>query len=233
MEQTFLAPHLYAVTRPITEIPWKAQIDFLLAEVEAAIQSGVRWIQWRDKRPLSSLKARAVAKPLLELCKSLEAELVINDRLALAQEIGTHLHVGADTANLNKIRRQLLPYHFGVSCYQSIERAVQMYEQGAGYVSFGTCFPSATKPQAQFCSFEILQKALEKLPCSVVAIGGINQRNLHALIKLGIRSVAVCEGIWSGETSEKIALPGPDIVGIKIRCEAMIAEFEAAIPAAN
>ncbi len=231
MEKKLLTPHLYAVTRPVTDIPWKAQIDFLLAEVEAAIKSGVRWIQWRDKRPLSSLKARAVAKPLLELCKSLDAELIINDRLALALEIGTHLHVGADTANLNKIRRQLSPQHFGVSCYQSIERAAQVCDQGAGYVSFGTCFPSSTKPQAQFCSFEILQKALAKIPCSVVAIGGINQRNLHALITLGIRSVAVCEGIWSGESSEKIELTRPDISGIQARCGVMLAEFEASIPA--
>ncbi|MGB7387511.1 MAG: thiamine phosphate synthase, partial [Pseudomonas neustonica] len=67
----------------------------LLPFVEAALQGGARWLQYRDK---SGDQGRRLdeASQLAQVCKRHDCQLIINDDLALASRLGVGLHLGQE-----------------------------------------------------------------------------------------------------------------------------------------
>ena len=70
----------------------------LLSWVDAALAGGARLLQYRDKSG-DTVRRREEAEQLLRLCNYYGANLIINDDLPLAAELGTGLHLGRDDGN--------------------------------------------------------------------------------------------------------------------------------------
>jgi len=170
----------------------------LLPAVTAAIRDGARLIQYRDKSN-DPARRRAEARALLVLCRAHGALLIINDDIALAAEIGADgVHLGRDDAGLAAARVQLGPRAIiGISCYDSLERAVAAAQAGADYVAFGSFYPSATKPQAIRAPLELLPVARRQLSIPICAIGGITPENGVALLAAGADMLAVIHGLFA------------------------------------
>ncbi len=175
--------------------------------VNAAIQGGACVIQYRDK---SGHQRRRIqeAQILLDICRSRNALLIINDDVVLAAEVGADgVHLGREDMPPAQARRRLGPHSLiGVSCYNRMENAERATELGADYVAFGRFFPSSSKSQAAQAQAELLCQARDKLNLPIVAIGGINPQNGGPLITAGADMLAAIDAVFGAHDIRAAAL---------------------------
>jgi thiamine-phosphate pyrophosphorylase len=97
------------------------------------------------------------------------------------------------------VARRLLEHRWlGISTHDSaqIETAVR---DGADYVGFGPCFPTATKGYESGLPAAAIEAAAASCPLPLFAIGGINAATLPELRPLGIRRIAVSSAILAAD----------------------------------
>ncbi|MBK8815722.1 MAG: thiamine phosphate synthase [Methylococcaceae bacterium] len=182
---------LYAITQCDNK-----SSETIIEEVKAAIRGGAVVIQYRDK---SLVDAVYVATELAKICRINKIPLLINDDIALCiQSNADGVHLGKDDHDINEARKHLGDTAIiGVSCYNSLERAVKAQDLGASYVAFGRFFPSSSKPLASPASIDTLKKAKPTIKIPIVAIGGILPENGGQLIQAGADLLAVIGGVFN------------------------------------
>ena len=173
------------------------------------LEGGASIIQYRDKSD-DTHKRSAQARALTGLCRTFGALLIINDDPLLAHESGADgVHVGCHDESVRKIRRTYPGMIIGASCYDSLDIAANMVDQGASYLAFGSFYPSPTKPMAVPVKPDVLVQAGRKFNVPLVAIGGIVAENAGALIESGADAVAVISAVLDsddpGRASRNIA----------------------------
>ncbi|MGH8506235.1 MAG: thiamine phosphate synthase [Stenotrophobium sp.] len=193
---------LYAIT---SETLCRSAAD-LLAGVAQALSGGAALIQYRDKWHDAATRTRH-AHALLGLCHEYGALLIINDDVELAADCGADgVHLGAGDTPLSEARARLGPDAIiGVSCANSLERALAAQDDGADYIAFGRYFPSRTKPDAPAAAADLLPAAHARLHLPVCVIGGITPANAAALISQGADLVAAVEGVFGTADIEQAA----------------------------
>jgi len=165
------------------------------AAARAVLDAGAQALQLREKE-LSDRQLLERAKRLKELCAGHGALLIINDRADVA--LAAHadgVHVGQDDLPVAEVRRVVGPQLLiGVSTH-TVEQARQALNDAPDYLAVGPMFASTTKPQDHLAGPHTLDevRALTSLP--LVAIGGINPRNMSLLHSAD--AVAVCSSILS------------------------------------
>ena len=176
---SFPSRGLYAITQCENKLA-----DVLYGEVAAAIRGGAVAIQYRDKNPTDALM---VARELVTICHQHNVPLIINDDIDLALLANADgVHLGKDDGDITAARKHLgNTAIIGVSCYNSIERALAAQALGATYVAFGRFFPSSSKPLASPADMETLRKAKTEIQIPIVAIGGILPENGGGLLAAG------------------------------------------------
>lgn len=169
---------VYAVT------PDQPETTLLLAQVQAALESGVRMVQYRDKisdMPEKLRRARAIAT----LCRQYHATLIVNDDVVLAVAISADgVHLGGTDGSVRDARRLLPPDTIiGASCYNDLQLAQQAVADGASYVAFGACFDSPTKPAARRITPAQLADYRKTLgnEIAICGIGGITFDNVNQI----------------------------------------------------
>jgi thiamine-phosphate pyrophosphorylase len=184
---------LYAITQTENKTP-----DAVAQDVEAALRGGAKAIQYRDKQ---SYDAVALARRLAAICRRYDAPLIVNDSVELALQAGAHgVHLGRDDGSIEAARAKLgQGAIIGVSCYDSVDRAVEAERRGASYVAFGRFFPSQSKPLALPAHLETLTLAKSRLRIPIIAIGGILPENGAALLCAGADVLAVIGGVFDHE----------------------------------
>ncbi|MEN9356323.1 MAG: hypothetical protein RL695_494 [Pseudomonadota bacterium] len=191
-ESTTLLRGLYAIT------PEDPLLPRLAALVEAALQGGVRLLQYRNKTAPPPLR-RAQAAEMLRLCRAYDALLIINDDLPLALEINADgVHLGRDDhCNDLTAARQALGGQkiLGVSCYADLARAEAATQAGADYLAFGRIYPSTTKPAAPPAPLSLLTEA-RRFGLPVAAIGGITLNNAAQTLAAGADLLAVITDLF-------------------------------------
>jgi thiamine-phosphate pyrophosphorylase len=182
---------LYAVT------PETPDTDWLAARVEAVLAGGARIVQYRNKSTDQQQRRRQGVR-LLELCRAHRALLIVNDDVGLARELGADgVHLGREDQPLGEARVALGTERLiGISCYDSLARALEARELGADYVAFGSFFPSAVKPKAVRAPLDLLCEARATLDLPLVAIGGITPENGGALVEAGADALAVVSALF-------------------------------------
>ena len=182
---------LYAVT------PDAAHTAALVKQVLAAIAGGARLVQYRNKTASPELMLEQ-AHALKALCSEHGALLIINDHVDLAVAVDAHgVHLGADDGSAAVARQAFGPHKLiGVSCYNTLERAIAAQADGADYVAFGSFFPSRVKPGAVHAPVELLVAAKRELDIPIAAIGGITTENAPELIAAGVDALAVISALF-------------------------------------
>jgi len=184
---------LYAVTPDDNLLP---RLSVL---VSAALQGGVKIVQYRNKTAPAPLR-RSQAAELVRICRAEGAKLIVNDDLALALEIGADgVHLGKDDGDLSAARALLGPRRLlGISCYADLKRAEAAVAAGADYIAFGAMFPSPTKPAAVQAPLALLGEAKARFGdrCAIAAIGGITLNNAPQVIAAGADLVAVITDLF-------------------------------------
>lgn len=151
-------------------------------------------MQYRDK---STNDKQAIAKELLKLCHAYNVPLIINDNVELADKIGAAgVHLGENDGSISQARARLGEKSIiGVSCYNSLERAIEAEKEGATYVAFGRFFSSTSKPLAAPAQIGTLTAAKKILTVPIVAIGGILPENGASVLSAGADLLAVIGGL--------------------------------------
>jgi thiamine-phosphate pyrophosphorylase len=182
---------LYAITQTDNK-----SMTTILAEIEQVLSGGAVMVQYRDKNPQN---ARLLASELVALCHQYHVPLIINDDVELAIQVAADgVHLGKEDGAVAHARQRLgNDAIIGVSCYNSVDRAIEAQRDGADYVAFGRFFTSSSKPLAASAELRTLQEAKRVLTVPIVAIGGILPDNGEQLLNAGADMLAVIGGLFT------------------------------------
>ena len=182
---------LYAVT----DRAWVGR-QTLCQQVEAALQGGVTCVQLREKH-LDRDAFLAEARQICALCRRYGVPFIVNDDLDVTLACGADgIHVGQDDMPAAEVRRRAgRRLIVGVSAHTP-EEARLAEAAGADYLGAGAVFGSATKTDASLLTPAGLQAVCAAVHIPVVAIGGVNARNILQLQGSGAAGAAVVSGIF-------------------------------------
>jgi thiamine-phosphate pyrophosphorylase len=182
----------------ITDSKLQPSAAALLAAVEAALDGGMKVLQYREKQLTESEQLKQAAQ-LKRLCAEYGALFMINDNVSLALAVDADgVHLGKTDSSIQQARQQLGSDRIiGASCYNRIELALEAEQQGVDYVAFGRFFSSLTKPEAVQADMQLLQQARQQLTIPICAIGGVKLENARPLIRQGADMVAVIHDLFS------------------------------------
>lgn len=183
---------LYVITQAHVHDP-----ETLASQVEAAIDGGASWVQFRHKGADSG-RARELADAVLAICQSKHIPVLINDSAALAKETGADgVHLGQTDGSILEARQLLGPKAtIGRTCHGSESLMQAAVDEGATYCAFGRLFQSSTKPDAAGLSLDALQCLVAACPIPVVAIGGIDHHNAPRVLETGVAAIAVSGAVF-------------------------------------
>lgn len=183
---------LYAVT----DRSW-LHGETLESAVEKVLQAGATFLQLREKE-LTDGEFLAEAEKIKSVAKKHNIPFVINDNIEVALKCGADgVHVGQSDIVDKDIRALIGPDKIlGISA-NTVETAKRAEESGADYIGVGAVFGTATKKDAQAISVARLQEICAAVSIPVVAIGGINEKNILQLAGSGIDGVAVISAIFA------------------------------------
>ena len=188
---------LYAVT----DRAWVGK-QTLCEQVEAALKGGCTCVQLREKE-LPDAEFLEEAVKIHEICKHYGVPFIVNDNVDIAVKCHAEgIHVGQDDMKASCVRERVGDdMIIGVSAH-TVEEAVEAVKNGADYLGAGAVFGSSTKQNAGTMKKETLRSICEAVDIPVVAIGGINGKNLKELSHTGIDGVALVSAIFAADDIE-------------------------------
>lgn len=188
---------LYAVT----DRSWVGK-QSLCQQVEEAIKGGVTCVQLREKS-MEYADFLREAESICSLCHQYNVPFIVNDNPDIAVACGADgVHVGQEDLNVKEVRQQIgNDMILGVSVH-NVKEARDAVENGADYLGLGAVFPTNTKNKASVMSMETLRSICNDVKIPVVAIGGINEKNIEKLSGSGIDGVAMVSAIFSADDIE-------------------------------
>lgn len=178
----------------------------LLNVTEMALRGGAALVQYRHKTASAELRQEQ-AECLLDLCRSYQRPLIINDYVDLCIALDADgVHVGGTDASVAKVRAAIGPTKIvGASCYGDLQLARDAHQAGASYVAFGGFYPSRVKKYPVTTSPDIITQAKKEIPLPSVVIGGMTQANAVPLIANGADMVAAISSVYLAGAPEMAA----------------------------
>ncbi|MGG4401970.1 thiamine phosphate synthase [Paenibacillus amylolyticus] len=92
----------------------------------------------------------------------------------------------------------------GVSVH-SIDEAKIAEERGADYLFFGHVYSTNSKPDLEPRGLYALAEVCSAVSIPVMAIGGIEPGNIHAIRSAGAQGVAVISNVWASDSPDRAA----------------------------
>ena len=174
--------------------------DQLLSLTESALKAGIAMLQYRHKTATEALQ-RHQATALRDLCRQYKVPFIVNDHLALCEEIDADgVHVGGTDATVAAVRSVMGPDKIiGASCYGDLQRAHDAAAAGANYVAFGGFYPSRVKKYEVSTPVDIISRAKATLTVPVCVIGGMTPENAVPLVNEGADLVAAISSVYQHE----------------------------------
>lgn len=178
----------------------------LYDDVRDAIIGGVTFVQLREKNlGYEAFKYQAIE--IQRLCRDFNVPFVINDNVMLAKDIDADgVHVGQEDMKASDVRALIGPDKIlGVSV-RTPEEAIIAESNGADYLGAGAVFHTGSKNDAVDITHEALREICRAVKIPVVAIGGINAKNIRELSGSGIKGIAVISAIFASENIRAAAI---------------------------
>ncbi len=190
LAQRLKAANLYLVTAPS---------QHLFATVEAALQGGLKLVQYREKSADDQVRL-SQAQKLRDLCHQYGALFLINDRIDLALAVGADgVHLGQQDAPIAVARALLGPDRIiGRSTHDPGEME-QAIAEGADYIGVGPVYETPTKPGRTAVGLDYVRHAAQHCPIPWYAIGSIDLETLGDVMQAGGRRVAVVRALMQAE----------------------------------
>lgn len=176
----------------------------ILEDIEAAVRSGVKIIQYREKEKDTKYMIEEATK-IKEVCKENNTLFLINDRVDVALAVDADgVHLGREDMPYNIARRLLGKQKIIGLTIHNLEEAIEAENIGADYIGVSPIFETKTKPDAGKPSgLQLLIDLKENIKIPYVAIGGINEYNIKNVLDTGTRAVAIISTIITKDNVEK------------------------------
>lgn len=177
----------------------------LVATVEESIKGGVTVVQLREKS-ISTRQFYSLVLGLKELTSRYKVPFIINDRIDVALAVDADgIHIGQSDMPLLVARSLMGPEKIVGVSVTTVEQALDAEAEGADYLGVGAIFPTGTKSDADYVSLAVLKEIKKYVKIPVVAIGGITEHNVRAVIETGVDGVAVVSAIVACSDSRSAA----------------------------
>lgn len=162
-----------------------------------ALQGGCQWIQLRMKDATDD-EVRPIAIEAQQLCQKFGATFVIDDRVALVKELHADgVHLGKNDMPISEARRLLGTDYIIGGTANTFEDVKSHYESGADYIGCGPYRFTTTKqklsPVLGLDGYRriIIEMRAAHIDIPIVAIGGITQADIPAILATGITGIAL------------------------------------------
>lgn len=178
----------------------------LLLTIELALKGGVRTVQLRE-RGLTTRELYSLATELRVITSRFHANLIINDRVDIALAVEADgVHLGWQSLPCGIVRKLLGSERLiGISAHNRQE-ALQAQNYQADYITFGPVFPTPSKMGLlEPTGLDILQELKNELRIPIIALGGIHEKNVDAVLMKGPDGIAVISAIMQADNPEGVA----------------------------
>jgi thiamine-phosphate pyrophosphorylase len=163
---------------------------------EAAVQSGVRYLQLRMKNKTRAAVLQT-ALAVASITRGSATQFILNDDPALAVEVNADgVHLGQDDLPLPEARKRFPALAcFGLSTHNETQ-AKAAENVKPDYIGVGPVYATPTKniPDPTV-GLDQLGRIVRASPLTCVAIGGIDSENLPAVLRAGARNFAVVRAV--------------------------------------
>lgn len=179
------------------------------------LKAGVKWVQYRDKEK-SRREVYEQSVILRKLTKDFNAVFIVNDYADIALAVDADgVHLGQEDLPLREARK-IMGWNklIGISTH-SLAQAEEAEIEAADYIGFGPVFHTATKDAGEPKGTDALKDIKSAVRIPVVAIGGINLKNLKSVLDAGADAAAIASAILSGNITENAA-GFMDIIGRRV-----------------
>jgi thiamine-phosphate pyrophosphorylase len=170
--------------------------------VRAAIDGGVDVVQLREKEA-SARERYDLGLELRELTERADVDLVVNDRVDIAEAVGADgVHLGQSDLPV-PVARELLGPEAVIGCSTStVAEAERAEREGADYLGVGAVYITESKAVPEENSGvgpDRVRAIAEAVSIPIVGIGGVTLENAPEVIEAGATSVAVISEITAAE----------------------------------
>ena len=188
--QKLLQAQLYLVTSPH---------DKLLSVVDAALQGGLKLVQYRAKEEDDIIRY-TLADKLKHLCHQYDALFIVNDRIDLALAVDADgVHLGQQDMPIAVARKLLGANRIIGRSTTNPDEMARALEEGADYIGIGPVYETPTKPGKAAAGLDYVRHAAAHSTVPWFAIGSVNSDNLNDVIGAGADRVAVVRAIMQAE----------------------------------
>ncbi len=174
---------------------------------EAALRGGARVLQLRDKSGDRG-DVLPVAVRLRELCRDHDALFFVNDDIALGfASDADGVHLGQSDLPVDVARRILGSGKLIGRSNNTDAEVEESVSMGVDYVAVGAVFPTTTvgKGARQAIGLDGVRSARDTTDIPLVAIGGINEKNVGDVIRAGADCVSVISAVTMADDPEAAA----------------------------
>ena len=168
-----------------------------LDSIRMALAGGCRWIQLRIKDATDD-EVRPIAVEALRLCREAGATFIIDDRVLLVRELGADgVHLGKNDMPISEARRLLGPNYIIGGTANTFDDVKSHYEASADYIGCGPFRFTTTKQKlSPILGLEGYRSIISKMRDAdinlpIVAIGGITEADIPAILATGITGIAL------------------------------------------
>ena len=174
----------------------RAPLEFL----RDFLAAGVKLVQIRAKDSPSN-EFFALAEAARGLTRRAGATLIVNDRVDIALAVAADgVHLGQDDLPLSAAKKiagsRLI---VGISTH-NLSQAREAAAGGADYIGFGPMFATTTKQTGHAPrGLDMLREIKSAVKIPVVAIGGINEKNIADVWKAGADAAAIISDLMGAE----------------------------------
>ena len=181
-------PHLYAISNA-TELG----TEIFLQRLQQALNNGLRMLQIREKN-WACPALRGLAIRAIELAHAAEAKVLINEDIALAQE------VGADGVQLTGAQLAACLERPDIAlCAASCHNAAELQQAaalGLDFALLSPVLPTKSHPGAVHLGWENFATMASSSAIPVYALGGLQMQDMEMAWQKGAHGIALLRQAW-------------------------------------
>ncbi|UCF50723.1 MAG: thiamine phosphate synthase [Thermoplasmatales archaeon] len=171
----------------------------VISDVKNALRAGCRIVQYREKNKSVKDMIRE-AKQLKKLCFK-KATFLINDRIDVALAVDADgVHIGQDDMDFEIVKRLLgKDKIIGQTVHNPVE-AFEAKRLGLDYIGVAPIFKTDTKIDANKpCGIEMIKRIRKKVNLPIVAVGGIDKKNVNDVVLSGADSIVSIKAVLNSD----------------------------------
>ena len=165
------------------------------------LEGGCRWVQLRMKDATRN-ELIAAGREIAALCRSYGATFIVDDHVELVHELGADgVHLGKNDMPVEEARRRLGPLKIIGSTANTFADIEHSARAGADYIGLGPFrFTQTKKNLSPVLGLDGYRRILAEcreagIDLPVVAIGGISDADIPAIMQTGVAGIALSSSI--------------------------------------